>query len=101
MTPPNTLLPIRLQLALLASFAAVGAASPGKVSAQVQAFVPPEGPVLVSRTLIRHLPDGKEVRTVRSYRVWFSAWPISTWPLSLATILSRAASHIMPGPRRG
>lgn len=73
MTPPNNLLPIRMRLALLVGFAAVGAASPGKVSAQVQAFVPPEGPVLVSRTLIRHLPDGKEVRTVRSYRVWFSA----------------------------
>ncbi len=34
-------------------------------------FTAPTGPVMVSRTLIRTLPDGKEIRTTRRYRVWF------------------------------
>lgn len=63
--------------ALLAGIAAIAApaasgaaAAPAPVSAS-RAFTPPTGPVLVSRTLVRSLPDGKEVRSIRRYLVWF------------------------------
>ncbi|MCZ8325711.1 MAG: hypothetical protein O9283_10660 [Sphingomonadaceae bacterium] len=54
---------------------AAGAANPSTLSSAAASrarFTPPTGPVMVSRTLIRALPDGKEVRTIRRYRVWFS-----------------------------
>jgi hypothetical protein len=73
MKPPNNPLPIRLRLVLLAALATASASSSDPLVAQPAAFSPPEGPVMVSRTLVRHLPDGNEVRTVRSYRVWFTA----------------------------
>lgn len=72
MKPPNNPMPIRLRLALLAGVAAISSGWPGALTAQPAAFSPPEGPVLMSRTLVRNLPDGKEVRTVRNYRVWFT-----------------------------
>ena len=54
------------------SAAAAHASTPPSAPASPVRFMPPSGPVMVSRTLIRALPDGKEVRTVRRYRVWFS-----------------------------
>lgn len=34
-------------------------------------FQPPDGPVMISRTVVRSLIDGKEVRATRRYLVWF------------------------------
>lgn len=34
-------------------------------------FRPAEGPVMISRTVVRSLVDGKEVRVTRRYLVWF------------------------------
>jgi len=50
---------------------ATGAAAP----AQTSAFVAPEHPVLVSRTVVRSLADGKEVRATRRYLVRFHREP--------------------------
>jgi hypothetical protein len=73
MKPSLKPLPIRYRLLLLAGIATLAVGSPGQAAAEPAAFIPPEGPMLVSRTLVRSLPDGKEVRTRRSYRVWFRA----------------------------
>ena len=59
---------------LLAGFAALApagvfAAPPAPSSAST--FKPPEGPVMISRTVVRSLFDGKEVRATRRYLVWF------------------------------
>lgn len=59
---------------LLASIAALGPAALGHAApAAVSSarFSPPDGPVLVSRTVVRSLYDGKEVRATRRYLVWF------------------------------
>lgn len=49
-------------------FAALGGRTP--VAAQsVQPFSPPQSSLLVSRTLVRSLPDGKTITTRRSYEV--------------------------------
>lgn len=47
--------------------AGIVAAAPAASSA----FKPPEGPVMISRTVVRSLFDGKEVRATRRYLVWF------------------------------
>lgn len=64
---------------LLAGIAAMAPATmvqavPAARSA-VAAFTPPEGPVLISRTVVRSLFDGKEVRATRRYLVWFRPDP--------------------------
>ncbi len=57
---------------LLAGIAALApvqlAAAPPAAAA---AFHPPAGPMLLSRTVVRSLVDGKEVRVTRRYLVWF------------------------------
>ena len=55
-------------IAALTPAAAVGAPTPGSVGRQ---FQPPEGPVIISRTVVRSLFDGKEVRVTRRYLVRF------------------------------
>jgi hypothetical protein len=59
---------------LLAGIAAVAPAAVGQAAPAapaVVAFKPPEGPVMISRTVVRSLIDGKEVRATRRYLVWF------------------------------
>ncbi len=59
---------------LLAGFAALApAVVAAKPATQIEtaAFQPPEGPVMISRTVVRSLIDGKEVRATRRYLVWF------------------------------
>jgi hypothetical protein len=45
---------------------------PASNSINIASFAPPEGPVMLSRTLIRSLIDGREVRTIRHYLIRFS-----------------------------
>ena len=59
---------------LLAGIAALGPAAAVQAAPAAPAavvFKPPEGPVLVSRTVVRSLVDGKEVRATRRYLIWF------------------------------
>jgi hypothetical protein len=64
---------------LLAGIAAIAPAAMAQpvpaASSSVTAFTPPEGPVLISRTVVRSLFDGKEVRATRRYLVWFRPDP--------------------------
>lgn len=59
---------------LLAGIAALApaqlGAAPGGAPLATE-FQPPEGPVMISRTVVRSLIDGKEVRATRRYLVWF------------------------------
>lgn len=55
-------------IALAAPLLPAAAAEP---AAAASSFQPPEGPVLITRTVVRGLFDGKEVRAARSYLVWF------------------------------
>lgn len=54
-----------MSLGILA--AAMAAAPPAP--AEAPAFIPPDGPVTLTRTVRRSLPDGKEVIATRSYEV--------------------------------
>ena len=57
---------------LLAGIAAVAPATVGQAAPAAPAataFKPPEGPVMVSRTVVRSLIDGKEVRATRRYLI--------------------------------
>lgn len=57
---------------LLAGIAALGPAAAvqaAPAAPAATAFKPPEGPVLVSRTVVRSLVDGKEVRATRRYLI--------------------------------
>lgn len=59
---------------LLAGIAVVAPAIAGAAlpsPAATAQFQPPEGPVMISRTVVRSLIDGKEVRATRRYLVWF------------------------------
>jgi hypothetical protein len=60
---------------LIAGIAAVSMAGllQAEPSAEIRptAFAPPEGPTLVSRTLVRALPDGKSIKATRTYLIWF------------------------------
>lgn len=53
--------------AILSALPAVQAAAPP--SAASPAFAPPEGPLILTRTLRRGLPDGKEIVATRRYEV--------------------------------
>lgn len=68
---------------LLAGIAAVAPAAVAQAAPPAPALVafkPPEGPVMISRTVVRSLVDGKEVRATRRYLVWFRA-EASGWRL--------------------
>lgn len=59
--------------AMLASTAALAAAADQSAAqAQPVGFVAPARPVLVSRTLVRLLPDGKTIAATRTYRMQFT-----------------------------
>ncbi|QEA15720.1 hypothetical protein [Novosphingobium ginsenosidimutans] len=65
---------MRARTILLAGIAAVApapAAQAAPASQATVAFKPPAGPVMISRTVVRSLIDGKEVRATRCYLVWF------------------------------
>lgn len=61
-------------LALLAPGVPVNAA-PAASSATTANFSPPAQPVMLSRTLIRSLVDGREVRVIRRYHISFKPEP--------------------------
>ena len=61
-------------LAALAASAAAGAQGVADAP-PLAAFTPPEGPVLITRTVERSLVDGKEVRATRHYLVSFHRDP--------------------------
>lgn len=56
-------------MSLGALAAAVAAASPAPAPADTAAFILPDGPINLTRTVRRTLPDGKEVIATRSYEV--------------------------------
>lgn len=58
-------------LAGIAALAPVAAVSAPAEPARMARFQPHEGPVLISRSVVRSLVDGKEVRATRRYLVWF------------------------------
>lgn len=55
----------------MAALAPAGIAIAAPAVSSTSAFEPPEGPVVISRTVVRSLFDGKEVRATRRYIVWF------------------------------
>lgn len=58
----------------LAGLAVVAQAIPvlaAPAASPADSFIAPPGPVLISRTVVRGLIDGKEVRATRRYLVWF------------------------------
>ena len=50
---------------------AAGAAEPPAQAEQPAAFVPPDAPMVLTRSLRRSLPGGAEIRTSRSYSIRF------------------------------
>jgi len=61
-------------LAWIAGFAALAsgsAAIAAPAPSEAASFKAPAGPVMISRTVVRGLVDGKEVRATRRYLVWF------------------------------
>jgi hypothetical protein len=70
---------MKLSAALCAGFAAIallplGAASGGALASEAGArFVPPAGPMILARSLIRELSDGKRIVVTRRYQIQFTA----------------------------
>lgn len=58
-------------LAGIAALAPAAAISAPATNPGIGQFRPPEGPVMISRTVVRSLVDGKEVRATRRYLVYF------------------------------
>ncbi|NBW74266.1 MAG: hypothetical protein EBR34_00535 [Sphingomonadaceae bacterium] len=58
-------------LAGIAAISPAAAAHAAPAASLPAAFAPPEDPVMISRTVVRSLFDGKEVRATRRYLVWF------------------------------
>lgn len=60
-----------MAVATPAALAAGSTAPAPRAPAAAAAFQPPDGPILLSRTVVRSLIDGKEVRATRRYLVRF------------------------------
>ena len=69
---------MKLGAVLLAGLAAAAPVAAGHSSAEVSApargaeFTPPTTPLMVSRTVIRELSDGKQIAVMRRYKVLFA-----------------------------